>query len=267
MENVLFEVQGPVATATLNRPQKLNALSTALYEELEACYDRVAADDALRVLVIRGAGRAFSSGNDMSLPCRTLQEWRHRLTEIKRRTLKLWDLPKATIAMVHGYCLAGANELALACDFTVAAEGAQFGEPEIRHGSMAQLFLPFYVGPKKAREIILTGDYLTAVEMERLGLVNRVVPAASLEEETYALARKLAKIPSEAIRLNKRAMNKAMEVQGFRDSADYVDEVSTILHVMMFEVEDPEGAKLQEIKYEQGVKAFLQARAARFAEE
>jgi enoyl-CoA hydratase/carnithine racemase len=263
-ENVRFETEGPIATITLNRPEKLNALSTALYEELEQCYDRVAADDDIRVLVLRGAGRAFSAGNDMSLPCRTLREWHERLPEIKRRTLKLWNLPKVTIAMVHGYCLAAANELALVCDFTIASDDAVFGEPEIRHGSMAQLFLPYYVGQKKAREIILTGDHIPAVEMERFGVVNKVVPRKSLEEETYALARKMVKVPPDAIRLNKRVMNKAMEHQGLRDTADYTDEVSTILHVLMFDVKDPEGQKLQDLKYSQGVTAFLRARAARF---
>ncbi|MFI5266158.1 MAG: enoyl-CoA hydratase/isomerase family protein [Chloroflexota bacterium] len=262
---VLYDARDAIATLTLNRPEKRNALDRELYEQLDQAFDRAEADEAVRVVVLRGNGPSFSSGNDMSQPSSgDLRQWRERLTATSRRTFRIWSFPKPVIAMVQGHCLAGACEFALACDMTVAAEDAKFGEPEIRHGSMAQLLMPWYIGHKKVKELILIGDVIDAREAERIGMVNRVVPNDQLETETYALAVKLAKVPPDAIMLNKRGINFAYEAMGIRSASDYVDEISTMLHVLMFNVKDEEGQDLQRIKYEQGMKAFLKAREARF---
>ncbi len=202
----------------------------------------------------------------MSEPCFTLREWHARVAEISRRILRLWRLPQVTIAMVHGYCLASGCELAAMCDLTIASDDARFGEPEIQHGSMAQVFLPWIIGMKRAKEFILTGETIDAHAAQRMGLVNRVVPRESLESETYALAAKLAAIPAEAIRFNKQTINKMFELAGLQHGRDYMDQVSAILHMLMFDVAGLEGEQLQKIKYEQGMKAFLQARAARSPE-
>lgn len=262
-ETILLERNDAICTITLNRPAKLNAMSTALWGELERAMDEVESDAAIRVLVLRGAGRAFSTGNDMSEPCSTMSEWYQRLQEISRRILKLWNLRPVTIAMVHGYCLASGCELAAMCDITIAAEDAKFGEPEIHHGSMAQVFLPWVLGMKRAKEFILTGDSIDAGTAERIGLVNRVVPVDRLEQETSALAQRLARIPAVGLEFNKRTINKMYEIAGLLDGRDYMDQVSTIVHVMMSEVAGPEGKALQEIKYKEGMKAFLSARSAR----
>jgi enoyl-CoA hydratase/carnithine racemase len=262
-KNILLRVEQPIATITLNRPTKLNALSTALYVELEQAINEIDENREVRVLVLRGAGRAFCSGNDMSEVCSSLSEWRHRISEISRRILKLWNLRPVTIAMVHGYCLASGCELAAMCDLTIASEDAQFGEPEIHHGSMAQVFLPWIIGMKRAKQFVLMGEAINADEAERIGLVNMVVPPLRLEEETYALARRLARIPARGLEYNKRAINKMFEFAGLGHGRDYIDEVSTIVHSLMFDVKGPEGVNLQEIKYRDGVKAFIQARAAR----
>ncbi|MCI0428156.1 MAG: enoyl-CoA hydratase/isomerase family protein, partial [Nitrospiraceae bacterium] len=250
-------------TITLNRPAKVNAMSTAMWVELEKAMDEAENDAAIRVLVLRGAGRAFSSGNDMSERTSSLGAWQHRLTEISRRILKLWNLRPVTIAMVHGHCLASGCELAAMCDITIASEDAKFGEPEIHHGSMAQVFLPWVLGMKRAKEFILTGDSIDAHTAERIGLVNRVVPPDRLEEETYTLARRLAKVPAVGLEFNKRTINKMFEFAGLIDGRDYMDQVSTIVHVLMSEVEGPAGEGLQQVKYAEGMKAFLKARAAR----
>ncbi len=263
-KTILVEQEDGVATVTLNRPEKLNALSTQLYRELETALDRLEADAQTRVVVFRGAGRAFSSGNDMSEPCYTLRQWHTRVTDVSRHILRIWNLRPVTIAMVHGYCLASACELAAMCDITVASDDAKFGEPEILHGSMAQVFLPWVIGMKRAKEFILTGEQIDAREAERIGLVNRVVPGDELESETYALARRLAAIPGDATAFNKRTINKLYEFAGLQHGRDYMDQVSAILHVLMFEVEGREGEVLQNVKYEQGMDAFLKARRERY---
>lgn len=260
LRTLLYEKRDRLATITLNRPQKANALSTELWHELERLLDRIEGDEGVRVVVIKGAGKGFSAGNDMSERCEGSQAWRQRLTHITQTTLKLWNLSKPTIAMVHGYCLAAACELAVVCDFVIAAEGAQFGEPEILHGSFAQLLMPWFVGLRKAKEIILTGENLSADEAYRLGLINKVVTPENLEEEVYKLAHKLSLIPPYAVSMNKRGINKAVEIMGILDAADYNNELSTIVHLLMFEVADAEGRGLQELKYQKGVKAFLESR-------
>jgi len=262
-ETIVIARDGAIFTVTLNRPEKINAMSTAMWAELERAMDEAETDPAVRVLVLRGAGRAFSSGNDMSERTSGIGDWRRRVSEISRRILKLWNLRPVTIAMVHGHCLASGCELAAMCDITLAAEDAMFGEPEIHHGSMAQVFLPWVLGMKQAKEFILTGDPIDARTAQHIGLVNRVVPADRLEEETYALARRLARIPAVGLEFNKRTINKMYEIAGLLDGRDYMDQVSAILHVLMSEVSGPQGKALQEIKAKEGMKAFLEARASR----
>ena len=263
---ILVEQASAVTTITLNRPDKLNALSTKLYEELDRALEELERDASTNVIVFRGAGRAFSAGNDMSERCANMRQWRERLIDVSRRILKIWNHPKVTIASIHGYCLASGCEFAAMCDITIASEDAKFGEPEILHGSMAQVFLPWLIGMKRSKEWILTGDMMDAHTAERIGLVNRVVPRDKLESETQALARKIARVPPEAVEWNKKVINKLYEFSGLQHGRDYMDMVSTMLHMAMFEVEGKEGQKLQETKYQEGMKAFLKARAQRYAE-
>jgi enoyl-CoA hydratase len=201
----------------LNRPAKLNALSTELRDALGTAIADAAEDERVRVIAIAGAGRAFCSGYDLSEAAPpTAWQWRDVLEQDVRATLAIWSCPKPVIAQVHGYALAGGLELAMACDLIVAADGAQLGEPEIRFGSApVTLLMPFVIGQKKTRELLLTGDLIDAAEAERIGLVNRVVPADRLANEVDALADRLARVPSDVMAPTKLMLNRAMDAAGF----------------------------------------------------
>jgi enoyl-CoA hydratase len=202
---------------TLNRPDKLNAISADLRDSLQSAIEEAAADPAVRVVVIAGAGRAFCSGYDLSEAVPTdAWGWRQVLAKDVEATLAIWRCPKPVIAQVHGYALAGGLELAMACDLAVAAEDAQLGEPEIRFGSApVTLLMPFLVGQKKTRELLFSGDLVDGLEAARIGLVNRAVPADRLTDEVDALADKLARVPEDVMAPTKLMLNRAMEASGF----------------------------------------------------
>jgi enoyl-CoA hydratase len=201
----------------LNRPDKLNAISSELRTALVAAVDAAMNDDRVRVIAIAGAGRAFCSGYDLSESQPTTSwTWREVLAADVAATLAIWRCPKPVIAQVHGYALAGGLELAMACDLIVAADDARLGEPEIRFGSApVTLLMPFLIGQKKARELLFTGDLIDAREAERIGLINRVVPADRLADEVDALADRLARVPPDVMAPTKLMLNRAMDAAGF----------------------------------------------------
>jgi enoyl-CoA hydratase len=202
---------------TLNRPAKLNAISAELRAALTDAIADATADDRVRVIVIAGAGRAFCSGYDLSEAAPdTAWDWRAVLARDVAATLAVWSCPKPVIAQVHGYALAGGLELAMACDLIVASDDARLGEPEIRFGSApVTLLMPFVIGQKRTRELLLTGDLIDATEAERIGLVNRVVPGDRLVAEVDALAEKLARVPPDVMAPTKLMLNRAMDAAGF----------------------------------------------------
>jgi enoyl-CoA hydratase len=201
----------------LNRPSKLNAISTELRDALADAIEAATADDRVRVIAIAGAGRAFCAGYDLSETAPTTAwDWRDVLARDVEATLAVWSCPKPVIAQVHGYALAGGLELAMACDLIVAADDAQLGEPEIRFGSApVTLLMPFLIGQKRTRELLLTGDLIGSAEAERIGLINRVVPADGLGAAVDALAEKLARVPPEVMAPTKLMLNRAMDAAGF----------------------------------------------------
>jgi enoyl-CoA hydratase/carnithine racemase len=177
--------------------------------------------------------------------------------------MRLWALPKPTIAAVHGWCLGGACELAMACDLVVAADNARFGEPEIRFGSgPVSLLMPFVLGQKKTNELLFTGDAVEAAEAERIGLVNRVVPGEDLERAVAELVRKIAPTPLPVLRLTKIALVRAYEAMGLREAVNVNLENSAILNT----VDTPEQREFNAIAKEQGLKAALAWRDARYGE-
>ena len=201
----------------LNRPDKLNAISVELREALDAAVADAVADERVRVIVIAGAGRAFCAGYDLSEAAPdSAWGWREVLARDVEATMAIWRCPKPVIAQVHGYALAGGVELAMACDLTVAAEDAQLGEPEIRFGSApVTLLMPYLIGQKKTRELLMTGDLIDGLEAHRIGLVNRVVPADRLAVEVDALADRLARVPGDVMEPTKLMLNRAMDAAGF----------------------------------------------------
>jgi enoyl-CoA hydratase len=202
---------------TLNRPAKLNAINAELRDALTDAIGDATADERVRVIVISGAGRAFCSGYDLSEAApETAWDWRKVLARDVAATLAVWSCPKPVIAQVHGYALAGGLELAMACDLIVAADDARLGEPEIRFGSApVTLLMPFVIGQKRTRALLLTGDLIDAAEAERIGLVNRVVPGDRLVAEVDALAEKLARVPPDVMAPTKLMLNRAMDAAGF----------------------------------------------------
>lgn len=266
MSVLLEEALGPVRRLTLNRPDVLNALSGELVDELSAGLRRAAGDDDARVVVVRGAGRAFCAGYDLKEEARSSPKdrdaWARELGRDVERMLEVFDHPQPVIAEVHGYCLAGGCDLMMMCDVAVAADDAVFGEPEIRYGSgVVTMVMPWLLGARKAKELLLTGeDRLSAEEALRIGLVNRVVPRDELEQATLALAREIAVMDPVGITRTKRAINRSLEVAGFRDALRENVELSAEIEA----AEVPERREFNRIRAERGLKEAIRWRDERF---
>jgi enoyl-CoA hydratase len=264
-EVVLYERRGPAAWVTLNRPDKLNAIDAATVAALRAALQRALADDEAKVVVVTGAGRAFSAGYDLAEESEsrleTAEEWHGALSRDVEMTMELWGLPKPTIAAVRGWCLAGGCELAMACDLVVATEDSRFGEPEIRYGSgPVTLLMPFVLGQKKTNELLFTGDAIDAAEAERLGLVNQVVPAEELDAAVEALVARIAPTPLPVLRLTKLALTRAYEAMGLRQAVSANLDLSAILNA----ADTPEQREFDRITSTEGLKAALAWRDSRY---
>jgi len=264
---VLSERRGAVALLTLNRPDKLNAINGPVIEALDAALDAAEADGSVRAIVVAGAGRAFSAGFDLDMGTGEGKpdpaDVRRALENDFRIILRFWDSPKPTIAAVHGYCLGSALELALACDLTVAAEDCRFGEPEVKFGSgIVALLLPWLAGPKAAKQLLLTGDdRVSAADMQTMGLVARVVPAAALLDEALALAGRIAANDAQAVRLTKQAINRSLDIGGMRQALLAALETDVEIETN----ETAESREFNEILKKDGAKAAIAWRAGRSA--
>jgi acyl-CoA synthetase (AMP-forming)/AMP-acid ligase II/enoyl-CoA hydratase/carnithine racemase len=265
-ENVIqYEVAAPSARITLNRPEKLNALNLPLFDGLRESMARAAADDTVRVVILRGAGQAFSAGHDLveevESQIETADAWHHFLSNDVDVTLDLLRLPKPTIAAVHGWCLAGGCELAMACDMIIATDDARFGEPEIRYGSgPATLLLPFLIGQKKTNELLFTGEAIDASEAERIGLINRVVAPDQLEQEVDALVAKIAPTPLAVLRYTKLGLLRSYNAMGLSQAVAGNLDLSAILNAS----NTPEQQEFDTIAARDGLKAALAWRDERY---
>jgi enoyl-CoA hydratase len=246
----------------LNRPAKLNAISGELRDALTSAVEEAGQDERVRVVAIAGAGRAFCSGYDLAEAApEDAWGWREVLARDVAATLAIWRCPKPVIAQVHGYALAGGLELAMACDLVIAAEDAQLGEPEIRFGSApVTLLMPFLIGQKKTRELLLTGDLVDGREAERIGLVNRAVPPERLAAEVDALADKLARVEPDVMAPTKLLLNRAME------SAGFIAAVDAGLDLQSFVNMSAPAREFDRIVRERGLKAALAWRDERYDE-
>jgi enoyl-CoA hydratase len=266
---MLTEDLGPVRRLTLNRPEALNALDHRVMDALEREIAAAGADDAVSVVILRGAGRAFCAGYDLAEDAAggelDARAWHHALKVDTDRMLSILDCPKPVIASVHSYCLAGGTDLMLACDLAVAADDAYFGYVDVRFGSgVVSMFLPWVVGVRKAKELLFTGeDRVSAQEALRIGLVNRVVPRDELDDATLALAREIAKNEPFVIQTTKRAVNRAWDVAGFRQAM----EANVELDVMIETANLPARDEFRRITQEQGLKAAIAWRDAKFRDE
>jgi len=253
-QTLVIEDTNGVRTITLNRPDALNTFNEALKIELADALAAAARDATARAVVITGAGRAFCAGQDLkdraNADVSLGESLRARYNPI---IMRVREMEKPVIAAVNGVAAGAGCSLALACDLRIAAEGASFIQAFVRIGlipdSGATFFLPRLAGLGKAFELAVTGDALQAGEAERLGMVNRVVPAAELMSVTMGLAGRLAQAPTRAIGLTKRAMNRAL-LSGLEESLDYE-------------------ASMQELAgrthdHAEGVQAFMEKRAPHF---
>ncbi len=254
---VITEDRGGVRHLVINRPEKRNALNGETIRELGAAIEAAAADDSVRVLVLRGEGAMFSSGMDVS-DLRELSEQPARLREYRGPILAWWNLleemPKPTICQIHGAALGGAFELALACDFRTMAEEAVAGIMEVRIGLLPDVGgcsrLPAVVGLGNAKELIMTGKVIDGHEAHRIGFANRIAPAESLDEATEAFANELLACAPRAVGLAKRVMDAAAKPA-----------LATTLELEVTAQETLAGTE----DFAEGARAFFEKRSPDFA--
>jgi enoyl-CoA hydratase len=220
---------------TLNRPEKRNALNHQLRGELLHALETGDADPAIRVMIVRGAGKCFSAGYDLGggsdgqdYPFHTAggdSQWPRHVVE---SWMRIWDLSKPVIAQVHGYCLAGGSELATGCDLVYVADDAKIGYPAVRFGVPDMQFHPWLVGMRKGMEMVLTGDSLSGEEAVAYGWATRCFPRDELEQRALEMALRVAKVPADILALNKRAIHRQMEAMGLRAGLRQGTEICTL---------------------------------------
>jgi len=258
-ETIIYEREGPLAVIVLNRPDKLNAISASMVMELGEALDRAEGDPGVRAIVLRGEGRAFSAGFDLEMGEDDIGDpvtfLRRELRKDFDIIMRFWHCPKPTLAAVHGYCLGSAMEMAVACDVTVAAEGCRFGAPEVNFGDgIVALILPWVIGVKQAKELLLTGDdNISAQRALAMGLVNHVVAPEDSLAQTLEIARKIAGNDRSAVELTKQAINRSCEIMGMGSALEQNLELAVVIGSQ----ETPESRAFNEVLERDGPKAAI----------
>lgn len=233
--SILYEVDQGKARITLNRPEKLNALSLRLQSELNEALWEADNNTEVHCVILRGAGRAFSAGYDLTgtdgnVPVSRVQSQDNKyrggssidddawqLERAQRYRMAIFDMHKPVICQIHGYCLAGGTDIALMCDMIIASDDVLIGFPPARDlGALPNNMWIYHVGPQWAKRLNLTGDMITGKEAQQIGLVMKAVPTEHLENEVEQLANRLTKIDPDLLSTNKRIINMAMELMGAR---------------------------------------------------
>jgi enoyl-CoA hydratase len=263
---ITIEKLGRIARLTLARPERANAINQAMLGEIDRALDEIEQDAEIRAVVVTGAGAAFSSGFDLKEQMERrptgVEAWRPVLRKDFDTVMRFWHFPRPTIAAVRGPCLAGACELALACDMTLASEDAFFGEPELKFGAgIVAMILPWIAGPKIAKEIILLGeDRIPAARAREIGMVNRVVAEDRLDETALAIANHLAAIDPNLVKETKRAINRAYEARNMLAAL----EEALAIDLAIEGAGSPDKMQFMEVARREGLKAALAWRDARF---
>ena len=266
-EYLLYEQLGRVVRLTLNRPEKLNALSVALHTELLQAAKQAEADPNTHAVIIRGAGRAFCAGYDITptpergaqQATRTIRQDISRMEETVGRWNILWNLRLPTIAQVHGYCVAGGTDLALHCDMIVVAEEARIGFPAVRAMGAPPTHMWLYaVGPQWAKRLLLTGDLIDGKTARDIGWAIDVVPAAALDATALQLATRVSHIGKDLLTANKQIVNKGIELMGRTLLQQIALEHDAIAHLA------PEALEFNRLAQEKGLKAALEWRDGPF---
>lgn len=278
-ENLRYEVENGRARITLNRPEKLNALSNDLLFELNEALWEADDDKAVHCVIIKGAGRSFSAGYDLTgAPAkygfsrvrsktgdyrggRSIDDDAWQLEKAQRYRMALFDMHKPSIAQVHGYCLAGGTDVALLCDMVICADDATIGFPPARDlGALPNNMWLYNVGPQWAKRLTLTGDSVTGEEAQQIGLVLKSVPPEHLEAEVEQLADRLALIDPDLLSANKRIINQGLELMGARTLQRMAAENDVRGH-------NTEAARgFMKSVVDHGLKETLRARDSRFGD-
>jgi len=250
---VLTAVEGPVAIVTLNRPRYRNAQNAKMTYALDEAFQAAIQDDNIKVIVLAGAGKHFSAGHDIGTPERDIHKpfgrvstmwYSHadkpsaenmfvREQELYLGMCRRWrEIPKPTIAMVQGACVAGALMLAWSCDLILASDDAFFADPVVRMGIPGVEYFahPFVMPPRIAKEFLFLGERMSAQRAAEVGMINRVVPRADLRKETLDMANRIAAMPRFGLALTKKAINQAEDRMGMRDTMDSVYGLHHLAH-------------------------------------
>jgi enoyl-CoA hydratase len=276
---ILYEVERGRARITLNRPEKLNALSLELQQELHDALWEADNDTRVHAVIIRGAGRAFSAGYDLTplgnrrpapegdhytavyRGARTFDDDAWQLERAQRLRMAIFDMHKPVVAQVHGYCLAGGTDIAFLCDIVIAAEDAVIGFPPARAmGALPNQMWVYHCGPQWTKRLFLTGDTITGAEAAKIGLVLKAVPANLLAQEVEGLVDRMAMIDTDLLSANKRIVNLALELMGARTMQRLGAENDARAHLA------PSVREFGRIAAEQGLKAALHWRDAKFGD-
>ncbi len=255
MKHIKLEKNGYKAYIIVDKQEKLNAFDTAMYKDVGKCLDDVAQDPDIRVVILKGAGRAFSAGYDVEEEAARIG-YMEELAEIEdycnSNSWKIWNMRKPVIAQIHGYCLGGACELVLPCDYVLSSDDCKVGEPEITFGAMtAYNIMPWLVPMRQAKALMLTGEKITGKRAAEIGLVTASYPADQLEQEVEALADKLIRIAPPVLCLQKKMLNRTYEIMGMQGAIDW----SADLSVFARAIETEEVVKFNEIVSTEGMKA------------
>jgi enoyl-CoA hydratase len=280
------DIDGPVATLTLNRPDRHNALSAAMFDELTSALAELNPGDAVRVIRLRGAGKSFCAGADMTTRYQGFIEsdaaepavgerraWelgesqiaidREELRTNAERLLGIWSYRKPVIAQVHGYCIAGGLQLIGMADLIYAARDAKFGHPPARaHGVLTTLgMMPARIGMLKTKELLFTGDLIDGAEAAEIGMVNRAVDPDVLDATVERVCQRIAKLPLDALSAMKHLTNRWFEIAGIRTAALEGAEFNSIYH------QTPAFAEFVRIADEVGIAAAVRWRDEPFSED
>lgn len=235
-ETVIYEAKNNIGYITLNRPEKHNALSFQLLDDIDAVFDYAEADNSANVIVLKGAGKSFCSGFDLKKSYYMTppdEGWNYKNSydilnkKIYAKYPRIWGFPKPTIAQIHGYCTDAGCYLQLICDISVAADDAVLGHPaQLWGGSQSMPLWQLYLGVKKARYLLMSGRRISGKEAAEMGLVSISVPREKLEEEVDKLAAEIAEIPSDGFLHNNICLNTALKIQGIDALFDYYGQMN-----------------------------------------
>lgn len=257
-KHILYLEQNPVAVITLNRPDKLNALTDEIWSELADALNRAATHEEIYSVLLNGSGKSFCSGFDVQHSAQNTaskQTWDQLQTiwGTYHNQMRVFDFPKPIVCAVQGYCLGGGFDLAKSCDFIVAADNAVFGETELRLSFVPGMLDVYMIGMRKAKEVLMLADRFDAQKAYELGFVNWVVPPDSLEEKALQVAKKLAKFPTEPMQMTKRLIHQAFELQGGKILNAWAYDTLMLSKMIVPELRK----KFNEISTQEGGKAAL----------